>query len=346
MHSKSGAHFLTAGGVLTPELKEWTVTDAYRKERLLDGLWQVAENNKHNMDPYCYQVVTAICTAGKKWGQEHQKKEFWKYIGLYVHPRKGRTIENTHLVISDLFCGLQCNQLYVLKESGDCFQAMQMLSDYNDFAATMDRWHPAKLREFRPVLTPDPPEEYNCWFNVFRTMPSNDDRGEPAPEPAPVPPTAPASSSKDYQPWPLAPVRPARQAAAPPPQPAAAATPSQQCPWPLAPVRQPAAASAVPPLAICDRPRGPSSSNQKYVEPESESSARSRASRTRRWGHDGALRLRRDSSKDEEPPPPPPGPPRVPAAVPPPPPPGPPPTTATAPAHKAKPLAKRRPHSN
>ena len=330
---------------MNPSHLEWTVTDAWEKENMMKGLWQVAWNNEHTMDKYCLRMVTAFCTevtggaSRPGWGSQHQKKEFWKYIGLYVHPRKGKTIENTHLVISDLFCGLQSNHLYILKDPWQCFRAMQILADFNDHDATSDRWLHTLLTKFTPALNPEPPLVYNCWFNVPRTMLSNTDR-EAA--------SQPASSSGDYQhALPASSAMPMEASSSMPME----ATSGQQqqgttssssmpmeasaCPWRLAPQRRaaapppppppPAAAAATPSgggggasssngaatAASCSN-RAPSSGSWVYVEAEPEaepSSARPRASR--RWGS------RRDSD-DEAPPPPPPGPPPTMEAPPPP----------------------------
>ena len=173
IHSKCGAqHF--EHGARFPDL-QWIETCAWKKENMLTGMSAVAENNRSSMDPIIYNMIADFTREAQLWPCQPQKKEFWNYIGLYVHPKTKNKVGNTHMVISDLYCGVQTKPLYILQNHEDCKAVLDIFADYYHQPYTSLRWNPTTRSTFTPVWGPPMPDTYNCWFQNLRGMPSNVD---------------------------------------------------------------------------------------------------------------------------------------------------------------------------
>ena len=230
------------------------MSDPWKKENLLDSLWQLAWNNRDSLPPHHFALLELFCKSAKGWGLEHRKKTFWAFIGLYLHRGQKPTVRNVNAKVSCFYCGLESNLLYILSDYNDLVYLMEMLTEFQHNSAGSDRWDPQKLqmqttiggktKTIVPCWLPPPPEEYDCWYNVARRTPSSQ---------------YPASSSTDIVPelllaGLLAGIPGASQWRLAPNQSAAAAAASR-AQWRLAPGQtaapapQSAAAAPAPPAA-------------------------------------------------------------------------------------------------
>ena len=171
IHSKCGAQHFEHGARFGDLL--WMETCAWKKENMLTGLFAVADNIRSSMHPDIYGMIAEFTREAQRWSYEHQKKEFWNYIGLYVHPKKNRRVENTHLVISDLYCGVQTKPLYIFQNLEECKAVLDIFADYYNHPYTSPRWNPTTISMFTPVWEPPTPDTYECWYQNLRRMRSN-----------------------------------------------------------------------------------------------------------------------------------------------------------------------------
>ena len=318
VHSGRGAQHLITGARFQTKDSQWIVSDPWKKENLLDSLWQLAWNNRDSLPPHHFALLELFCKGAKGWGLEHRKKTFWAFIGLYLHRGQKPTVRNVNAKVSCFYCGLESNLLYILSNYDHLVYLVEMLTEFKEYSGKSVRWDPEKLqmqttiggktKTIVPCWLPPPPEEYDCWYNVARRTPSNV-VGRPCP----------ASSSTDIVPelllagllagipgasqWRLA---PNQSAAAAPTPPSAAASRAQ---WRLAPGQtaapapQSAAAAPAPPAAAPVQPQPES-----VPQPESEPSWRQGWAKRNRPPPPPPPPQHGDEAAVEVPPPPPPPP--------------------------------------